>query len=59
MMLLLLLLETYRCLNSAYRIRFGKPFLQILMPSKTPLHLNWCRTRKGSITPERKKEEEK
>lgn len=42
---------TYRCLNSAYRIRFGKPFLQILIPSRTPLHLNWWRTRNGSITP--------
>lgn len=42
---------THRCLNSAYRIRFGKPFLQILIPSRTPLHLSWWRTRKGSITP--------
>lgn len=42
---------TDRCLNSAYKIRFGKPFLQILIPSRTPLHLNWWRTRKGSITP--------
>lgn len=43
--------ESHRCLNSAYKMRFGKPFLQILIPSRTPLHRSWWRTRKGSITP--------
>lgn len=44
---------THLCLKSAYRMRFGKPFLQILIPSRTPLHLSWWRTKKGSITPGR------
>lgn len=30
----------YLCLKSPYRIRLGKPFLQILIPSNTPLHLS-------------------
>ena len=30
----------YRCLNSGKRIRLGKPWRQILMPSSTPLHFS-------------------
>ena len=30
---------------------FGNPFLQILMPSSTPLQVSWCMTRKGSTRP--------
>jgi hypothetical protein len=32
-------------------ILLGKPFLQILIPSRTPLHLSWWITRKFSIRP--------
>ena len=39
--------------NSWKGIRFGKPCLQMRMPSRTPLHLNWSRTRMASILPER------
>lgn len=41
----------YLCLKSPYRIRLGKPFLQILIPSNTPLHLSWWMTRWCSIIP--------
>jgi len=34
----------YLCLNSAYNILLGKPFLQIRMPSSTPLHWSWFNT---------------
>ena len=30
----------YRCLNSGKRIRLGKPWRQILIPSSTPLHFS-------------------
>lgn len=39
------------CLKSPYNILFGNPFLQIRMPSRTPLHLSWCRTSLWSIRP--------
>lgn len=42
----------YRCLKSGYGSRLGKPFLQIRIPSSTPLHVNWCITRCESMTPE-------
>ena len=32
---------SYRCLKSANWILFGKPCLQIRIPSNTPLHLSW------------------
>ena len=41
----------YLCLNSEYIMRFGKPLRQIRIPSSTPLHCNWCRTRWASISP--------
>ncbi len=41
----------YLCLKSPYRILLGKPFLQILIPSSTPLHLSWWITKKFSIRP--------
>jgi len=39
------------CLKSAYRTLLGNPFLQILIPSSTPLHLSWCRTSSCSMAP--------
>ncbi|KAG7235767.1 hypothetical protein INR49_002269 [Caranx melampygus] len=33
------------------RILLGKPFLQILMPSSTPLQRSWCITRGFSMAP--------
>ena len=42
------------CLKSAYRILLGKPFLQMRMPSSTPLHLSWCRTSSCSMAPKKK-----
>ena len=42
---------SYLWRNSWKRIRFGKPSLQILIPSSTPLHLNWSRTRGATILP--------
>ena len=44
-----ILLYVYLCLKSAYMILLGKPFLQILIPSSTPLHLSWWMTRKFCI----------
>lgn len=41
----------YLCLKSAYRTLLGNPFLQILIPSSTPLHLSWCRTSSCSMAP--------
>ena len=41
----------YLCLNSAYNILLGKPFLQIRMPSSTPLHWSWFNTKSASICP--------
>lgn len=41
----------YLCLNSWKTIRLGKPCLQIRIPSRTPLHLSWSRTRWGSSLP--------
>ena len=37
--------------NSWKGILLGKPFRQIRIPSRTPLHLSWCKTRLDSITP--------
>lgn len=34
-------------------MRFGKPCLQIRIPSRTPLHLSWSRTSGASILPAR------
>lgn len=47
----------YLCLKSPYWILLGNPFLQILIPSSTPLHLSWWMTRKFSIRPNDKKVE--
>ena len=44
-------MQTYLCLKSLYWILLGKPFLQILMPSSTPLHLSWWMTKKFSMRP--------
>ena len=44
-------LITHRCLNSSNGILLGKPFLQIRIPSSTPLHLSWCRMRFASASP--------
>lgn len=41
----------YLCRNSWKGILLGKPFRQIRIPSSTPLHLSWCKTRLDSITP--------
>ena len=41
----------YLCLNSWKTMRLGKPCLQMRIPSRTPLHLNWSRTRWGSSLP--------
>lgn len=43
--------ETHLCLNSWKTIRLGNPCLQIRIPSRTPLHLSWSRTRWGSSLP--------
>lgn len=43
--------ECYLCLNSWKTMRLGKPCLQIRIPSRTPLHLSWSRTRWGSSLP--------
>lgn len=45
------MLFTDLCLKSPYGILLGNPFLQIRMPSRTPLHLSWCRTSLWSIRP--------
>merc|ERR1719322_969118 len=37
----------YRILKSGYRILLGKPRMQILMPSSTPLQVSWCMMRGG------------
>lgn len=42
---------SHLCLKSPYRILLGKPFLQILMPSNTPLQRSWWITSWFSITP--------
>lgn len=39
------------CLNSWKGMRLGKPCLQIRIPSKTPLHLSWSKTRCGASLP--------
>jgi len=39
------------CLNSWKTMRLGKPCLQMRIPSRTPLHLSWSRTRWGSSLP--------
>ena len=39
------------CLNSGYCSLFGKPFLQIRIPSRTPLQASWCKIRWLSQTP--------
>ena len=44
-------LIAYLCRNSWKGILLGKPFRQIRIPSSTPLHLSWCKTRLDSITP--------
>ena len=41
----------YLCLNSPYGILLGKPFLQIRMPSSTPLHWSWFITKAASTSP--------
>lgn len=43
--------ESDLCLNSGYCSLLGNPFLQIRIPSSTPLHANWCRIRWLSVTP--------
>ena len=43
--------ETGLCLKSPYKILLGNPFLQMRMPSSTPLHLSWCRTSSCSMAP--------
>lgn len=43
--------RTNLCLKSANGILLGNPFLQIRIPSSTPLQASWCMTRKASITP--------
>jgi hypothetical protein len=43
--------SSYLCLNSWNGILFGKPCLQIRMPSRTPLHLSWSSTNGASILP--------
>lgn len=45
------------CLNSWKMMRLGKPCLQMRIPSRTPLHLNWSRTRWGSSLPACRTEE--
>lgn len=42
---------SYLCLKSPYRILLGKPFLQILIPSSTPLQRSWWITRWCSMMP--------
>lgn len=41
----------YLCLNSWKSILLGKPCRQILIPSNTPLHRSWSRTRWALILP--------
>ena len=41
----------YLCLNSWKSILFGKPCRQILIPSRTPLHLSWSSTSCAWILP--------
>lgn len=42
----------YLCLNSWKMMRLGKPCLQIRIPSRTPLHLSWSKTKWGSSFPD-------
>ena len=42
---------SYLCLNSWKTILLGNPCLQILIPSSTPLHLNWSKIKWESIFP--------
>lgn len=42
---------TNLCLKSPYSILLGKPFLQILIPSSTPLQRSWWMTNAFSIRP--------
>ncbi|TNN51335.1 hypothetical protein EYF80_038433 [Liparis tanakae] len=42
---------TLQIIQRLLRILLGKPFLQILMPSSTPLQRSWCITRGFSMAP--------
>lgn len=41
----------YRCRNSWKRMRLGKPWRQMRIPSRTPLQRSWSSTRRGSSFP--------
>lgn len=43
--------RTHRCRNSWKRMRLGKPWRQMRMPSRTPLQRNWSSTSRGSSLP--------
>merc|ERR1719319_1098927 len=43
--------QAYLSLNSGYIILLGKPRMQILIPSSTPLQVSWCMIRGGSTSP--------
>ena len=49
----------YLCLNSWKTMRLGKPCLQMRIPSRTPLHLSWSRTRWDSSLPAWRKKQTK
>lgn len=41
----------HRCRNSWKRMRLGKPWRQMRIPSRTPLQRSWSSTRRGSSFP--------
>lgn len=43
--------RTHRCRNSWKRMRLGKPWRQMRMPSRTPLQRSWSSTSRGSSLP--------
>lgn len=45
------LASRHLCLNSWKTMRLGKPCRQMRIPSRTPLHLSWSKTRWGSSFP--------
>lgn len=42
---------SHRCRNSWKRMRLGKPWRQMRMPSRTPLQRSWSSTSRGSSFP--------